>query len=335
MSEKPSAHPQLRPRSLQSANLQRLSAHLRAVLQALFVTCLWSTSWVLIKLGLQDIPALTFAGLRYSLAFACLLPFALRSTHVSALRKLSARSWLHLITLGLLFIAVTQGAVFVGLAYLPAVTVNLLLNFTTVVVALLGVALLAERPALLQWGGIGLNLVGILVYFYPVALPADQVFGLIAVSGGVLANALSSILGRRVNRAGTLHPLPVTTVSLGIGGITLLVVGVLTQGLPHLSWVNGLFVGWLAIVNTACAFTLWNHTLRSLSALESSILNGTMLIQIPILAVLFLGEPLTLQQISGMALAGIGALIVQLRRSPRQPREQKTSTLDNSDTPSR
>ncbi len=50
------------------------SPHGKAVLQALFVTFLWSTSWVFIKLGLTDIPALTFAGLRYSLAFLCLLP---------------------------------------------------------------------------------------------------------------------------------------------------------------------------------------------------------------------------------------------------------------------
>jgi drug/metabolite transporter (DMT)-like permease len=53
----------------------KLSPHLAAVLQALLVTLLWSTSWVLVKFGLADIPALTFAGLRYTVAFLCLLPF--------------------------------------------------------------------------------------------------------------------------------------------------------------------------------------------------------------------------------------------------------------------
>ena len=56
-----------------------ISPQTRARFQALFVTFLWSTSWVLIKIGLQDIPALTFAGLRYGLAFLCLLPFLLFS----------------------------------------------------------------------------------------------------------------------------------------------------------------------------------------------------------------------------------------------------------------
>ena len=47
--------------------------HLQAVLTALFVTFLWSTSWVLIKLGLRaSLPTVTFAGLRYGLAWVFL-----------------------------------------------------------------------------------------------------------------------------------------------------------------------------------------------------------------------------------------------------------------------
>ncbi|MBK7450109.1 MAG: EamA family transporter [Anaerolineales bacterium] len=60
--------------------------HLIAVSQALLVTFLWSTSWVFIKIGLEsDLPAVTFAGLRYTLAAFCLLPFAI-------LIQLAARS---------------------------------------------------------------------------------------------------------------------------------------------------------------------------------------------------------------------------------------------------
>jgi drug/metabolite transporter (DMT)-like permease len=289
------------------------SPHLGAVLQALLVTFLWSTSWVLIKIGLKDIPALTFAGLRYSLAFLCLLPLGLRPARLRPLRGLSGWRWTRLIILGFLFYAVTQGAQFLGLAYLPAVTVSLLLNFTTIVVALLGIFLLAERPTALQWSGVFLNIVGIVIYFYPVAIPAGQIIGLIVVVVGVLANAGSSILGRRINQDGDIPPLTVTMVSMGVGAIMLLATGILTQGLPPLSPINWAFIGWLAVVNTAFAFTLWNHTLRTLSAMASSIINSTMLIQIAVLAWLFLGEHLTWREGIGMVLAGLGALIVQVR----------------------
>ena len=48
--------------------------------------------------------------------------------------------------------------------------------------------------------------------------------------------------------------------------------------------------------------------------MESSIINGTMLIQIAILAWLFLGERLSAQEVGGMVLAGLGTLVVQLGR---------------------
>ncbi len=294
--------------------MKRRLAHPRAVVQALFVTFLWSTSWVLIKIGLEDIPALTFAGLRYSLAFLCLLPVALRSHRRSGIRGLSRRKWGELIALGLLFYAITQGAIFVSLAYLPAMTVSLLWNFTTVVVALLGIVFLAERPTTLQWSGVGVNLSGILLYFYPVWIPLGQAVGLLAATVGVLANAASSILGRHINREGDIHPSVVTTVSMGVGAVALLGAGITTQGLPSLSLANWLIIGWLAVVNTAFAFTLWNYTLRVLSAMQSSIINGTMLAQIAVLAWLFLGEHLTGQQVIGLILAGLGTLMVQLRR---------------------
>jgi drug/metabolite transporter (DMT)-like permease len=285
-----------------------------AALQALFVTFLWSTSWVLIKIGLQDIPALPFAGLRYTLAFVGLVPLAIRSGQLSALRNLPAATWLRLIALGLLFYSVTQGAQFLSLFYLPAMTTSLLLSFTTILVALLGILMLGERPTTVQWAGIGLYLAGVLAFFYPVSLPGQQKIGLIVAILGVLANALSSILGRHVNRSGQLEPMAVTVVSMGIGAMVLLGGGIAIQGFPRLTLVHWATILWLAVVNTAMAFTLWNRTLQILSAMESSIINNTMLFQIAMLAWVFLGEQLTWRKMLGMVLAALGTLVVQTRR---------------------
>ena len=303
----------------------RLSPHLLAVLQALFVTVLWASSWVFIKIGLADLPALPFAGLRYMLAVLCLLPFVARPAPRAALRGLTGPQWARLVVLGVLYIAVAQGAQFLALAYLPAVTVSLLLNFTPVVVAGLGLLLLGERPTPMQWGGVGLFLVGALVYFTPVAFPASEVVGLGVAVVCVLANAGSAVLGRHVNRAGAIPPLVVTVVSMGVGAVLLLGGGVLLQGLPALTLRHWAIIGWLAVVNTAFAFTLWNRTLRTLSAMESSIINSTMMVQIALLAWLFLGETLTEPKILGLGLAGLGALIVQVRWGRRRAPAAVTS----------
>ncbi|MFN2211856.1 MAG: DMT family transporter [Anaerolineales bacterium] len=288
-------------------------ARVTTVLLALFVVFLWATSWVLIKMGLQEIPALTFAGLRYGLAFLFLLPFAMRIQRRPSAVRLTRQMWGQLIILGLLLYALTQGAVFLALAYLPAVTTNLLWSFSTVVVALFGVVWLAEHPTRFQWSGIVLATLGALIYFYPVSLPQGYQVGLAVSVIGVLANAGSVIFGRKINRARELHPLLVTAASMGIGALVLLTAGIAMQGLPSIGLTGWVIIAWLALVNTAVAFTLWNYTLQTLSATESSIINGTMLIWIPILAVVFLDEQVTGKELLGLIAAGIGTLIVQLR----------------------
>jgi len=293
-------------------------SHIVPVVQALFVTFLWSSSWVLIKLGLEEIPALTFAGLRYGLAFLILAPFVLGARELrTSLNGLSTAGWIRLVVLGLLFYTLTQGAQFVGLVYLPAVTVSLFLSFTPALVALMGIPLLAENPSLLQWGGMLIYLTGALVYLLPVEIPLAAA-GLAAAVIGLLANAGSSILGRSVNREEHLHPLVVTVVSMGAGALALMAVGLASQGLPRLSWKSWGIIVWLAAINTAFAFTLWNHTLRRLRAVESSLINNTMLIQIALLAWVFLDEPLSPKGIAGIVVAAIGVLLVQLAR-PKSP----------------
>ena len=288
-------------------------SHLKAILLALLVTLLWSTSFVIIKIGLAEIPPLTFAGLRYTIAFVCLLPFAFTKKNSEEIKKLKWNEWVKLFIYGLLFIAITQGAMFGGLLFLPAVTVSLWVNFTPLVVAVLAIFLIKEFPSRLQWIGVILFVGGILTYFYPIALSENQEIGLIIMTIGVLANSFSSVLGRSINRESKINPVVVTIVSMGVGSIILLVTGLIVQGLPSISLQNVLFLLWLAIINTALAFTIWNFTLRTLSAMESSIINGTMLVQIAILAWIFLGEAISLQEGIGMLIAASGALLVQLR----------------------
>lgn len=294
-------------------------SHLSAILLALLVTFLWSTSFVIIKIGLVEIPPLTFAGLRYTIAFICLLPFAFTKTNSSIIKKLNKKDWWKLILLGFLFYAFTQGTQFIGLSLLPAVTVSLWLNFTPLIVAFMAILFLNEFPTKLQWIGVLIFIIGIFTYFFPVEINQIQTTGLIVMTIGVFANAASAVLGRNINREAKINPGVVTVVSMGIGSIILLITGLTIQGIPSISFQNLLFLLWLAIVNTALAFTIWNFTLRTLSAMESSIINGTMLIQIAVLAWLFLDEFISLKEGIGMLMAAAGVLLVQLRIRNKKP----------------
>jgi drug/metabolite transporter (DMT)-like permease len=101
------------------------------------VTLLWSSSFVLIKLGLRDfdLAPLSFAGLRYSLAAAILLPLAWRAMGrrgegetrgkvepkvSSASPRLKAWPAGRVIALGLFFYTGAQGAQFVAARVMEA-----------------------------------------------------------------------------------------------------------------------------------------------------------------------------------------------------------------------
>ena len=271
---------------------------------------------MLIKFGLRaDLPALTFAGLRYTLAFACLAPLVfLNPINRLAVRLITRRDWGRLALLGIIFYTLTQGSQFLSLAYLPAAMVSLLLNLTPLIVGLFGILFLQEHPSIGQWFGIALTIVGVGLFFLPLDIQGMQVIGILVALAGVFSNAASSLLGRQANRLAYSSPLIITFVSMGIGSVALLLIGIFVQGFGKLDLQGWLLIAWLAVVNTAFAFTLWNHTLRTLSAVESSIINSLMMPQIAILAYVFLGEALNGKEIIGLILVSLGVIVVQLQK---------------------
>lgn len=86
------------------------------------------------------------------------------------------------------------------------------------------------------------------------------------------------------------------------------------QGLPPISFGNWLMILWLGVVNTALTFVLWNHSLRTLTAVEANIITNVMIVEIAVLGWVFLGEHLSLIDVAGLGLVIAGTIMVQLRR---------------------
>lgn len=70
-----------------------------------------------------------------------------------------------------------------------------------------------------------------------------------------------------------------------------------------------------AVVSTALAFTLWNLSLRRLTAVESAGINNTMLIQIAVLAWILLSEAPGTLGLAGILIVSIGVFLTQ-RKGP-------------------
>ena len=161
-----------------------------AVIQALFVTVLWSSSFVVIKFGLEDIPPLTFAGLRYSIASIILLVLILAQSEMrSSIKGRSRRWWGMLVLYGCIYITATQGTQFLGLFYLPAITFSLLLNLTPIIVLLSAIPWLGERPSRIETALVLSGIFGVFLYFYPLDFVGISIIGLLIGVVSLLANS--------------------------------------------------------------------------------------------------------------------------------------------------
>jgi drug/metabolite transporter (DMT)-like permease len=287
--------------------------HRRAVLAAFFVTLLWSSSWVIMRVGMddEDLPPLTFAGLRYAAAALILgIVTVARPTTRAEVRAIPPAGLRRLALLGVVFYAINQGAVFIAVDGLTVATTSLVLSLTPLLVTVASGRVLGEPPSSSLFVGAMLVPVGSLAY-----LSGDlgaTTIGLIAALIALTANTTSTLMGRSVNRAAHTSPLVTTAVSMAVGAVLLLGTGLAVDGFVALSAKAVVIILWLAVVNTALAFTLWNLSLRQLRAGESAVINNTMLLQVALLGWLVLDEVPSPLQWVGLVVVSVGIAISQL-----------------------
>ncbi len=267
---------------------------------------------MLIRWGMDDeaLPPVTFAALRYGLAAIVLVGWVIlrygRQRHEYRVdRGLVTR----LVLLGVVMYALAQGAIFVALDRQPAATTSLVLAMTPLLVAGGAAITLNEVPT--RWQLIGVVLVAVGAFFYLAGDLGASLAGMAAALVALCANVAASLLGRSVNREGRLPAPVITATSMAVGAGALVFIGVGLEGIPDVSPKGWLIIAWLAVVNTALAFTLWNVSLQRLTATESAGLNNTMLLQIALLAWIFLGEAPGAWGLVGIAFVSAGVYMVQ------------------------
>ena len=293
---------------------------------AIVVTLLWSSSYVLIKWGLADIPPLYFATLRYALAFVVLL--AVEAVFGSREPKgdpVGRRQAVLLVVAGVTGYTVAQGFQFVGLYYLPAVTTSFLLNFNPFFVLALGMGILGEGASVLQLGGLALALAGAWAFFSEQVSWGGEWLGIVIVivSGGGWAVYLISV--RLLHRTGYAGSLRLTTATMGVGVVGMVVLTALSGQYAPLAPSGIVIIVWLATANTALAFFMWNWALKSIPAYELTVLQNVMLVEIALFAFVFLQETITPVMMVGMALVLAGVFVVQAQAGRRHSGVNRTS----------
>lgn len=286
---------------------------------------IWSSTWIAIKWGLQDLPPISFAAIRFVVAIIALL-----AVSVGRVRLLprSREDWLILAFTGVVMFAVNYGLLFWGELHVSSGLAAVLQAIIPVAGMVFAHWLLPSEP--MRWQ----RVVGALVATVGVTLICGRLLdnggmivfwaGLGIVIGGAGA-AFSNVLLKR--RALELAPAMIAAWQMIFGTIPLLGVGLVHDGNPlrfHWSALAIVCLLYLAIIGSALAFLLlyWLLPRMPVNNLQTiSLITPPGAVAI---GWLFGGETFSIWSLVGGALVLAGVWMIFRRlEPPRQPAETR------------
>jgi drug/metabolite transporter (DMT)-like permease len=280
---------------------------------------IWASNFSVVKFALREMSPLAFNGLRFTLASLLLLVSVKIAGRTTSIDR---RYWPALIGLGLLGNTVYQVLFIYGIDWTLAGNASLMLSVTPVFTTLLSVAFRQERIGTLALAGVALSFAGIALVVLggaeAVSFSAGTVRGDLTVLAAAFAwSAYTVGSAPLVNRYGAL---PVTAITMWIGGVVLLVVSVpafLAQdwsAVRPLSWLALVFSGAFAI---ALAYFIWYYSIRHIGTTRTAVYSNFIPVVALVIAWLTLGETPTSLQLTGAGGIVVGTVLVRLGRIER------------------
>lgn len=200
---------------------------------------------------------MTFAAYRYILASIVLLTLMLTRYKDNISFKL--KQLIIFLAPGFTGYYVAQGLQFIGLYYLPAVTVTFILNMTPIIVLVLSTLFLKERPTTTHFAGIIVTIFGVMIFFASSLLAINEVIGVLLTAISGIGWASYMVISRYYLRDSKIDVLALTSYPMFFGALLLFGTAILSNNVMLPSIRGWTIILWLSMINTALAFILWNH----------------------------------------------------------------------------
>ncbi len=272
---------------------------------------LWGTTFLAIRIAVEELPPLFAAGSRFFIAGVLLYGFMRIKGHA----KPTANQWRSLAIMGLLMFVAEYGPLFWAEKYVPSGIVSVLaatLPILTLVIEMLVLRQQRMRPLVAVATMLGFA--GVTVLVWP---SSSQHFGLVpclAILAGATTWSLGSVLTRSLDLP---KSRPVTAgAAMMLGGGALLALSAAfgeLHPLPHISLRAGLAVLYLIVFGSLLAFTAFVWLLAHMPATRVSshaYVNPVVAIA---LGYFVAGEVVTLRTLAGSILVLISVFLI-LRR---------------------
>ncbi len=294
---------------------------MKTVLIWLLLCLIWGTTWIFIKIGLDDLPPITFAAARFLLAVA-ILYVVIRIQNIPLPK--TAKEWRLIALTGVLQFSINYSLVFWSEQHITSGLAAVLQATITVFGLILAWFFLPnERITKLKIIAVAIGIVGVTVIFYDqLKLQSLMAFlGSVAIVIGAYAAAQASILVKA--KGGAIHPAALVFGQMVCGLPLILIYSLIAEGDPrNFNWTWRVIgcVLYLTIAGTIAAFWLYYWLLEKIESTKAMMIS----LVTPLIAVIIgwavLGETLPPQTgLGGLLIIGsIGLIVFRKRRLPPQ-----------------
>ncbi|WP_436344871.1 DMT family transporter [Natronorubrum sp. FCH18a] len=279
----------------------------------LVLAVLWGLSFPAISVGLEYLPPLLFAAVRYDIAAVLLLVAAV--VRVEEWRP-TARNDLLAVAGGGVFLIAGNGLLFLGQQVVPSGVAAILQGLVPIITALWAIPLLGERLSPLGAVGaaIGFLGVGLIVQPDPGNLLAGDTASRLLIVGQVCSVALGGVL---IQRAGpSLEQLPLVGWSMFVGALVLHLVSLGAGEFPSADVIVPVSLGallYLGVFATAIAFMIYFTILEEHGAFEAALIGYLVPIVATVAGVFLLDESIGALTVVGFGLVAVGFALLKRR----------------------
>ncbi|WP_219933846.1 EamA family transporter [Streptomyces sp. Act143] len=226
--------------------------------------------------------------------------------------------WGRSAVLGLLNVSVFFVLVYAASQLLPTSVASTVMAVSPLTMMLIAWSLLAERPGTAHLVGAATGLAGVGLMLFT-GTEGVSVPGVLASAGAMLVSAFGHILTKRWNAGGAV--LASTAWQLTAGALFLLPVAAAVEGPPPALSASALLAfGYVSVVATALAFTMWFAGLRRLPAGTVGLIGLLNPVTGVLLGTVVAGEALTVRQLCGLGLVLTGVALGRPGRARPSPR---------------
>jgi drug/metabolite transporter (DMT)-like permease len=291
--------------------------NIKAYLAWIAICITWGTTYLFIRIGVETIPPMLFAGLRWIIAGTIFIVILITSG-----KKLPAKKDLiHIAIIGIALLGFGNGLVVVGEQYIESGLAALLI--TTVPFWMVGVESLLPSGPKLNWlvitgliiGSLGVGLIfgGDIKYIFE----TKYLIGVISILGAVVSWSLGSVYSKY--KKVKVHPLMSASVQMLIAGSLQVLLGIILGDFSNLHFTDSglLSLGYLVIMGSIFGYGSYIYAIEHLPLS----LVSTYAYVNPVIALflgwVFLDEQLNIFTVLASAVIIFGVVLVKIGSNKR------------------